>query len=186
MELTRRDAVAALAAAGVGIGGGCAAPRSLEDATEANGADSEPVTLSETETATLVAVAEAVYPTAVSGVEPFVEAYIRGRIDDVRDDAYRRGVVDAVELLDARARSWHGAPFLELEPSARERLLRQVGSDTAEPDPEGTDAERVRHFLVNEVLFALYASPTGGELVGIENPQGHPGGLESYRRGPDA
>jgi hypothetical protein len=42
----------------------------------------------------------------------------------------------------------------------------------------------VRYYVVNELLLALYASPTGGELVGIENPQGHPGGTASYQQGP--
>jgi hypothetical protein len=62
-----------------------------------------------------------------------------------------------------------------------------MGADTADPDPDpdGTDAGRVRYYVVNELLYALYASPTGGELVGIENPRGYPGGTASYRRGPD-
>jgi hypothetical protein len=60
-----------------------------------------------------------------------------------------------------------------------------MNADTLEPDPRGSDEQRVRYFVVNELLFALYASPTGGELVGIENPQGHPGGIQSYQRGPD-
>jgi hypothetical protein len=42
----------------------------------------------------------------------------------------------------------------------------------------------VRYYVVNELLYALYTSPTGGELVGIENPQGHPGGHESYQHEP--
>jgi hypothetical protein len=63
-------------------------------------------------------------------------------------------------------------------------VLDEMGVDTADPDPEGPDPARVRFYVVNDLLFALYASPTGGELVGIENPQGHPGGTDSYRRGP--
>jgi hypothetical protein len=59
-----------------------------------------------------------------------------------------------------------------------------MGVHTADEDPDGTTAERIRFYVVNELLFALYASPAGGRLVGIENPQGHPGGAESYRRGP--
>ena len=47
-------------------------------------------------------------------------------------------------------------------------------------------SDRVRFFVVNELLFALYSSPTGGSLVGIENPVGHPGGTESYQHaGPE-
>jgi hypothetical protein len=59
-----------------------------------------------------------------------------------------------------------------------------MGVHTADPDSEGTDPERVRFHVVNELLYALYTSPTGGELVGIENPQGYPGGTASYREGP--
>jgi len=44
---------------------------------------------------------------------------------------------------------------------------------------------RVRYYLVNDLLFALYSSPTGGKLVGIENPQGHPGGTGSYQQPPN-
>jgi hypothetical protein len=42
----------------------------------------------------------------------------------------------------------------------------------------------VRHLVVNDLLYALYASPTGARLAGLENPPGHPGGIESYREGP--
>jgi hypothetical protein len=59
-----------------------------------------------------------------------------------------------------------------------------MGADTVDPDPDGGDVARVRYYVVNELLFALYASPTGAELLGLENPQGHPGGLASYQRGP--
>ena len=64
----------------------------------------------------------------------------------------------------------------------RDRLLRGIGVETADPVPDGTLTERVRFYLVNDLLFAFYASPTGGRLVGIENPIGHPGGIESYQR----
>jgi len=71
----------------------------------------------------------------------------------------------------------------DLSVADRDSLLREVGADTAPPDPDGTNAERVRFYVVNELLYALYTSPTGGELVGIENPQGHPGGTDTYQRG---
>jgi hypothetical protein len=35
------------------------------------------------------------------------------------------------------------------------------------------------------MLYALFTSPTGSELVGIENPTGHPGGYESLTRLPE-
>jgi len=90
-----------------------------------------------------------------------------------------------VAELDAFTTEWEDAPFRELGTERRDATLRAMGVDTAEPNPDGNPRERVRYYLVNELLFALYSSPTGGELVGLENPQGHPGGTESYRQPPD-
>ena len=173
MNLSRRDALAALAAVGavgtagatvLGDEGGADADSSLPDGT----------------LATLVAVAETVYPAEAGGIEPFVETYVTGRI--VNDPAHREGVVTAAADLDATARDWVGAPIADLDRSARDRLLRDLSVDVADPDPDGNLAARVRFYLVNELLYAFYASPTGGRLVGIENPTGYPGGTESYRR----
>ncbi|AWB26481.1 gluconate 2-dehydrogenase subunit 3 family protein [Halococcoides cellulosivorans] len=168
MQLTRRDAVAALAAIGAagGVGAGVARWQSGERGVDIR--------------ETMVAVAEVVYPTEVSGIEAFVSGYLEGRLDDSdRAEELR----ETVATLDERARSWYDAPVPELEPGDRDELLRGVGADTADSDPQGTTAERVRYYVVNELLLALYASPTGGELVGIENPPGHPGGITSYARG---
>jgi len=186
MELTRRDAVAALAA----VGGGAAIGLSglVEPPSAASGDDSPneggtgaPGDAEIEET--LVAAAEVVYPAEVSGVEEFVETFLSGRLDR---EAHRAGVSRAVAELDDRATSWYGDRFAALDLDDRDSLLRETGADLAEEDPEGTTAERVRYYVVNELLLALYASPTGGELVGIENPQGHPGGQASYQRGPQA
>ncbi|WP_132060687.1 gluconate 2-dehydrogenase subunit 3 family protein [Halorussus amylolyticus] len=175
MELTRRDALAALAAGGVAVGAGAM----LEGNPFGENAPASP----EDRLDTLLAVAEVVYPSEVSGIEEFVRTYALGRTED-RDD-YREGIVEALDTLDEYTRTWHDADFRELDAETRESVLDQMGVDTADPDPEGTDRERVRFFAVNELLYALYTSPTGGELVGIENPQGHPGGASSYQRGPD-
>jgi hypothetical protein len=59
-----------------------------------------------------------------------------------------------------------------------------MGIDVVDSDPEGSDTEQMRFYLVNELLFALYTSPTGAKLAGIENPQGHPGGTTSYQQPP--
>jgi hypothetical protein len=170
MELSRRDAVAALAAVGVGAGAGAT--------TYALRRDGEP----SPDVETLTAVAEVVYPSDLEGVEGFVETYAAGRA--ASDDAHARGVRASTDRLDAHAREWYDAPFAELSVADRDSLLREMGVDTADEDPEGSTAQRVRYFVVGDLLLALYASPTGGELVGIENPQGHPGGTESYRGGP--
>jgi hypothetical protein len=213
MKLTRRDAIAALAAIGGG-GVGYAAHRQNDDAAAA-GADG--VADDETVRETLVAAAEVVYPSEVDGIEAFVTTFLDGRLDSdrradrrlgpaaeadatpgsatdhdaenadglrTRDGAARSGFHETVATLNERAVEWHGAPFPELSPPTRDQLLRELGTHTADERPDGTTAERVRYYVVNELLLALYSSPTGGELVGIENPQGHPGGIESYQRGP--
>jgi hypothetical protein len=190
MELSRRDALVALAG-GVAVGGavlgsdpnaaGTPDHESRDEAlADATPSDSAPPTVR----TTLVAAAEVLYPSGVDGVETFVETYVAGRYE--RDESggadYAAGVETAVADLDATARDWHGASFAALDAEGRDRLLRDLGVDAADPDPDGTISERVRRFVVDDLLYALYTSPTGGRLVGIENPIGHPGGTESYQR----
>ena len=184
MELTRRDAAAALAAIGA-TGGVALGVRRGSDDEEADGAasawDGDGTPGDEAVRTAMTALAEPVYPEAVSGIGPFVEAFLGGRLDG---SSHGAGVRAAVADVESAARSWYGAPVADLSPGEREAVLRELGADTAEEDPDGSTAERVRYYVVNELLLALYASPTGGELVGIENPQGYAGGAESYRRGP--
>lgn len=172
-ELTRRDALAALAATGAAAGVGAMTWTALDD-------DRGPT---DAQRATILAVAETVYPDAVENVDAFVEAFVAGRIRDRPEHA--AGVRDAVAALDEYARHFEDRPFRELSPAARDDVLRDFGVDAADPDPAGQPRERVRYYLVNDLLYALFTSPTGSELVGLENPQGHPGGLASYRRPPD-
>ncbi|WP_255196075.1 gluconate 2-dehydrogenase subunit 3 family protein [Halorarius litoreus] len=181
MKLTRRDAIAALAGVGIVTGSGAAAfsRSALESATDAESdLPSIEATLD-----TLVATAEVVYPSAVDGVSTFVETYALGRLDD--RPAHLRSVREAVDELDTHADLWFGADeFASLSATDRDDLLHEMGVHTAEAQPDGTIAERVRYFVVNDLLYALYSSPAGGTLVGLENPPGHPGGTESYQRGP--
>ncbi|MFB6184170.1 MAG: gluconate 2-dehydrogenase subunit 3 family protein [Haloarculaceae archaeon] len=179
MELTRRDALAALAAAGVGGGAAVLA----DDEVEAPTASDHSSPLSATDVATLVSAAEVLYPSAVENVEGFVTEYVRGRAIDRPDHA--AGMADAVGYLDAYARSWYDDPFGALAVETREAALERMNADVADPDPEGSDVERVRYYVVDELLFALFSSPTGGKLVGLENPEGYPGGTDSYQRGPN-
>ncbi|WP_066412528.1 gluconate 2-dehydrogenase subunit 3 family protein [Halorubrum aethiopicum] len=182
MELTRRDAAAALAAIGA-TGGVALGVRRATDESAAGDtpADGERRPDDEDVRKAMAATATAVYPETVSGIDAFVDGFLDGRLDgSAHDDGIRAAVAD----LESAARAWFGAPVTDLSVRDRDELLRDLGVDTAEEHPHGTTAERVRYYVVNELLLALYASPTGGELVGIENPQGYAGGAESYTRGP--
>jgi len=188
MKLTRRDAMAALVGAGV-LGGASAAALARDgfrgqEGREGGTRDGSPAGEdAEAVIAALVGTARAVYPSEVENAAAFVETYAATKLD--RRPEFRAGAADALSDLDAEAHITFDARFAALDPVESETVLRRTGAETAEPDPGGTTAERVRYYFVNEVLYALYASPTGAELVGIENPQGHPGGTDSYRRGPD-
>jgi hypothetical protein len=184
MELNRRDVVAALGAAGVAVGAGGAA-LSVMDGDEAGSetAENDDGPISDHDRRTLVAAAETLYPSELDGIEAFVTEYVDGRAAD--RPAHAAGMADAAAYLDEYTAAWYDEDrFAELDPATRSEALRQMNVDTTEPDPEGGDVERVRYYVVNELQFALYSTPTGGELVGIENPQGHPGGTTSYQRGP--
>jgi len=171
MELTRRDAVAALTALGVtAMGAGCVDRSATGD---------EEVDV----VRTLTAAAEVLYPADVEGIEKFVETFTAGRLDD---GPHAEGVREAVDALETRAEAWYDGSVAQLSMADRDSLLRETGADSAEENPNGTPSERIRYYIVNELLVALYTSPTGGKLVGIENPQGHAGGIDSYQQGPQA
>lgn len=172
MELTRRDALAALG----GIGGGAAAVGAArQDGFE--GLDREEMT------DRLHAVAEAIYPSELEVARSFVSTYVVGRLEDRAE--YVRGQADALDRLDAHARWRRGRSMTALGAPDLRSVLRSMGAHVAHPIPDGTSQERVRYYVVNDLLYVLFSTPTGGELVGVENPPGHPGGLEAYQRGPD-
>ncbi|QLC34816.1 gluconate 2-dehydrogenase subunit 3 family protein (plasmid) [Halarchaeum sp. CBA1220] len=177
MELSRRDAIAALAAAGIGVGG--AAVYTVSDDRPADGGGGltadEPI-------GTLVSLADVLYPSSVEGTAEFVETYATGRFED--DDAHRSQVMDAVAVLDSRAKAEAGAAFRRLSVEERDDVLRALGQRHADPDPDGNDRQRVRYYLVNDLLYALFSSPKGGALAGTENPAGYPGGLGAYQQEP--
>lgn len=172
MELTRRDALIALGVGGTAAGGAYAVSR-LDHAEELT---------AEGVLESLPPVAEVIYPSEVDVTRDFLETYVIGRVEE--RDGYLDGVVDALDTLDGYTRRLRDEGFADAPPEKRDQLLRYMGIDEAEPDPDGTDAERVRYYVVNELQYALYTSPVGGRLVGIENPVGYPGGTESYRREP--
>ena len=194
MKLTRRDALMAVAGTGIGIGGGAIlSAERLE--SERGSSPSGSVSASKSKSAskstsagrgvptTFVAVARAIYPSALTGIEGFVRTYVSERTES---DERRSVVRETVRDLDAFAQGRHGASIADLDPGTVETLLKEIGVDTTAADPSDTIAGRVRYHVVNELQYALYASPTGGTLAGIENPIGHPGGIESYQQGPSA
>jgi hypothetical protein len=178
MRLTRRDALAALAGAGI-VGGGATAALVRDDAGAGTGTDGP---LAPPVLRRLVHTAEVLYPSAIEGTGPFVRQYVETKASE--RPGFREGVTDATGTLAEYAETWERTGYTELSVAGRDDLLHRMGVHTADPVADGTAPERVRFHVVNELLYALYSSPTGGELVGIENPQGHPGGTESYRRGP--
>jgi len=181
-SLTRRDAMAALTAAGAATALGGTLSWAVLNETGDDDATTEGFT--ERDRETLVALAEHLYPSAVTGLPEFVERYTVGRVRDRPE--YATGMREALAALDEYAVQWTDERFVDLDADRRGSLLNSMGVTRATPEPDGLDPERVRFYLVNELLFALYSSPTGGKLVGIENPQGHPGGTTSYRQPPDA
>jgi len=172
MKLTRRDALVALGAIGVGTAAIGTARQGL------------PGDVDETEmTDQLHAAAEVIYPAAVEVDRSFVETYVLGRLGN--RERHLREQSNALDQLDSHARRHAGQSFTALSESRRRSTLRSMGVHTAHPNPDGTVPERVRYYVVNDLVYVLFSTPTGGELVGCENPPGYPGGLEAYQRGPD-
>ena len=179
MRLTRRDAIAALTAAGVAVGGG-AVFLSTDDSEPAEGTTG--YRLDDETVETLAAAAAVLYPEEVDGVAEFVTRYVQGKVEERPD--HGRGITAAIAYLDDYALAWYDAEFAALDRSDRDEALERMNADTAAPVADGSDVERVRYYVVNELLYGLYTTPTGAALVGLENPRGHPGGLASYQRGP--
>lgn len=173
VRLKRRDALLALAAgAAGGIGGAAVGFEESDEQAPPDDPSGKAVT-------TLVATAEVVYPSAVEGIPAFVQTYVEGL------PAERRAAVAATTgELDVHARRERGRAFDALAPADRESLLRDLGVDRVAPDADGTLPERVRFYVVNQLLYGLYTTPKGSRLMGIENPVGYPGGYQSYQKPP--
>ena len=191
MELTRRDALVAAAGTGVSVGGVALSIAHSEPGREVSGSASAAGAgkgVDEGLPATFVAVARAIYPDRVEGIGEFVRTYVAEQFgaDGEKVEFRRTATRETARELDELAATRHDASVVDLDPETVSTLLREVGADVAEPDLSGTFAQRLRLYVVNELHYALYTSPTGGKLVGIENPIGHPGGARSYKRGPSA
>lgn len=169
MELTRRATVAMVLTGGLGTSAGV---RVLSRTTEDPGTVSE---LADPELRTVESVAEIIYPSGLSTQTALIESYLSSQSSD-----RLRAIRDASRALDTYAKGRYRAPFATLTTAEGETLLREMGVDRAAPDPDGTVSERVRYYLVNGLLYALFTNPAGSRLFGIDNPRGYPGGYESY------
>jgi len=169
MELTRRATVAMVLTGGLGTSAGV---RLLSGTTEDPGTISE---LTDPELQIVESVAEIIYPSGSSTGTALIEGYLSYQSSD-----RLRAIRNASRALDTYAKRRYRSPFTTLTTAEGETLLREMGVDRAAPDPDGTVSERVRYYLVNGLLYALFTNPAGSRLVGIDNPRGYPGGYESY------
>lgn len=172
MELTRRDALVAVGASTSGI----AAAGEIVDRFDEPSRDVSSLLTR------LAAAAQVVYPSEIEVTESFLRTYVIGR--ESNQSEYIANARTALDELDQRSRRRFDASFTELSEGTRDKLLRQINIPDVAPLPDGTALERIRYYVVNELLYALYTSPTGGQLLGSENPPGHPGGRSAYQQGP--
>lgn len=176
MRLSRRDAILALlAGGGAGIGAHVGSTPPPADWGRASRRPPD-----ESSDRPMLAVAEVVYPSDVTATDEFVSTYVDGLESD-----RQRAIEATADALAEHTRRAYGEPFGGMTVAERDAVLRALGVDRIGSDPDGSLPERVRYHLVNQLLYALYTSPRGGQLVGIENPIGHPGGYESYQKPPD-
>ena len=170
IELTRRDAVVALSASV--LAGSAVTADQLTGRAD--------VKVTDEEQRKLVSLAEVLYPSAVEPTSSFVETYVVGRYE--LSDEHINGLVEALETVEKTSKSETGVSFEALDRRSRDAVLRETGAQRARPDPDGTVAQKVRYYVVNELLYALYRTPVGGELVGNPNPAGFPGGVDTYQK----
>lgn len=181
--LTRRGFFTALGGTGLAAtsyGYGIDSGRSLTAATKTQ-SGSHPA--SQYHIDVMTAIARAVYPSAVSVDSSFIESRVFGRVEPKTD--HFENLVAAIEAVDSHARARFGGGVTDISAARRRRVLQSMGVTTVHPTADGTTAERIRFYLLNDLLYALFTSSVGGELMGIDNPPGYPGGREAYRRGPD-
>jgi hypothetical protein len=172
MQLTRRDALLAL------TGGSLVASAAAVEELNRN----EYSTISGAELKTLVALAEILYPSSVTVTDEFVENYVLGR--KAVDETYLSAIGTSVDVVQATSKRETGRRYASLNRDRRDDVLRATGANRAYPHPEGTTAQRIRYYVVDELLYAFYATPKGAELVRSENPTGYPGGTEAYQQPP--
>ena len=170
MESTRRETFSIVLFGGIGAGAGLRGLAAVSEPPQEAHSE-QPITDSHKET--LSKLAEVIYPSAVTEPDPLIDSYLHYQPPD-----RLRAIRDATLDLDTAAQRRYGAQFAALTTGERETLLREMGVDRMSAVQDGTVPGRVRYFLVNGLLFSLFTDPAGSQLVGIDNPVGHPGGYE--------
>lgn len=169
MRLTRRDALVVLGGLAVGAGG-------------VGSGEAAEIDVTDERVAAATAAAEVVYPSAVDVDREFVQTFLFERAEP--RPGHFEGLADSIDAVERFARARFGERFASLSPGDRRRAFDRMGVYASHANPDGTTASRVRHYLVNDLLYALFTHPKGGDLLGVPNPPGHPGGTELYQRGP--
>lgn len=177
MKLTRRDALKALVVGGGAAGGSLVA----SEAFSSTRGSTDEGTFDDSDLETLYRVAEVIYPSEVEVTTDFIEGYVR-RLSEQRQAA----ISSTVSQLNSLTQSRYGRSFTDDSSiDRRESMLTSLGVHRVESTPDGTVPERIRYHLVNTLLYALFTSPTGSALVGIESPMGHGGGFGVYQENND-
>lgn len=167
MTLGRRDAIwtavgaITLGTAGIGL---------TERSRRAYGRDS----FTDADFETLLALAEVVYPSEVDSIDDVVTTYA-----DAVHPSRRQAMTAAIDELNQAVHRIHGQRFAAFDVAHRDALLRELGVHRVHAVADGTVPERIRAYLVNGLLYALFTTPSGMSLVGLENPLGYPGGVDS-------
>lgn len=175
MKLTRRDALKALAGSGVASG----STLTVSEIVTRTESDQTSSLVTDEDFLTLEAVAETIYPSQIEVTSEYIETYINS-FSDGRKESISQATIELNDLT----RGQYGTVFYEMSPSTRNAALHSLGISRAMSRENGKTVERIRYHLVNTLLYALFTTPRGSELAGIQNPVGHPGGYESLMRSP--
>ena len=180
---TRRQTLLALGGATLGAAGYGYGVASTSDRSSVAGARDGENSVDPPQVETLTAIAAAVYPSEVNVDQTYVEQHVLNRTEP--KPGHFDGLLSAIEAVDDYARARFGGRMPDISEGRRRQVLHSMGVTTVHPTPDGTTAERVRYYLINDLLYALFTSPASSALTGIDNPPGYPGGREAYQRGPN-
>lgn len=176
MRLTRRDAVTALVTGGAAGIAMSELPPDIIQPTP----DRASYQFTDHDHHRLKAIAEVVYPSDVQLTVEDIAEFVAGLSDD-----RRREMIRTLDQLEWYLFDGYGRSVVELPVRRRDAALRSIGTARAGSSPEGSLPERIRFYLINQLLYLLYTTPRGSRVLDIENPVGYPGGYESYQQAPN-